>query len=321
VQSGAGGDGCVSFLRAKFAPRGGPDGGDGGHGGGVILVADPQITTLLDIGRARLFRAESGKPGRGRSQTGRSGEDLRIPLPVGTVVRSHPDGALIVDLDRPGQEHLIAHGGRGGRGNERFANSIRQAPRESEPGGEAETRELALELKLVADIGLLGLPNAGKSTFLARVSAAHPKIADYPFTTLAPQLGIVELSGERRMVVADIPGIIEGAHRGVGLGLDFLRHLERTRVLLHLMDPYGRDPAELARDHRVIREELARHSELFASRPKVTALNKGDRVPPGDRAAIAAALEREIGEPVAWISGVSGEGIPVLLERLWGLLG
>jgi len=320
VKSGRGGDGCLSFRREKYVPRGGPDGGDGGHGGHVILVADPQITTLLDIGRARTYRAEAGEPGRGRNQSGRSGEDLRISLPVGTVVRSHPDGDLVVDLDRAGLEHIVCRGGRGGRGNQHFATSTHQAPREWEPGGEEETRELFLELKLVADVGLLGLPNAGKSTFLSRVSAAHPRIADYPFTTLAPQLGIVELSGERRMVIADIPGIIEGAHRGVGLGLDFLRHLERTRALLHLLDPYGRDIDTLIREHRIIREELARHSPIFAERPKVTAVNKADLVPAEERGEIARALAEATGEPVVWISGVTGEGIPALLERLWGIL-
>jgi GTP-binding protein len=320
VMSGRGGDGCVSFRREKYVPRGGPDGGDGGRGGHVILVADPQITTLLDIGRARTYRAESGQAGRGRNQSGRSGEDLRIALPVGTVVRAHPGDEIVVDLDRPGLEHIIAHGGRGGRGNQNFATSTHQTPREYEPGGEEETRELFLELKLVADVGLLGLPNAGKSTVLSRVSAAHPRIADYPFTTLAPQLGIVELTGERRMVVADIPGIIEGAHRGVGLGLDFLRHLERTRALLHLLDPFGRDIDTLVREHRVIREELARHSPLFAERPKVTVINKADLVPSADREEIARALAAATGEPVHWISGVTGEGIPALLERLWAIL-
>lgn len=320
VKSGRGGDGSVSFRREKYVPRGGPDGGDGGRGGHVILVADPQITTLLDIGRARTFRAQSGDPGRGRNMSGRSGEDLRIPLPVGTVVRSFPEGEIIVDLERAGLEHVIARGGRGGRGNQAFATSTHQTPRECELGGDEEIRELALELKLVADVGLLGLPNAGKSTFLSRVSAAHPRIADYPFTTLAPQLGIVELDGERRMVVADIPGIIEGAHLGVGLGLDFLRHLERTRVLLHLLDPHGRDPEALIRDHQVIRAELAQHSAVFAGRPKVTVINKADLIPAEERGDLAAALSAATGEPVLWISGVTGEGLKPLIERLWATL-
>ncbi len=320
VLSGRGGDGCVSFRREKYVPRGGPDGGDGGRGGNVILVADPQISTLLDIGRSRSFRARPGGPGKGKNQTGRSGEDLRILLPVGTIVRTHPEGEIVVDLEIAVEEYLIARGGRGGRGNQRFATATHQAPREWEPGGDGEELELALELKLVADVGLLGLPNAGKSTFLSRVSAAHPRIADYPFTTLEPQLGIVELDLERRIVVADIPGIIEGAHLGVGLGLEFLRHLERTRALLHLLDPFDRDLEGLVHDHRVIRDELRHHSEVFATRPQLTVINKADLVLPEDRESISAGLSNAIGEPVTWISGVTGEGIPALLERLWALL-
>ena len=317
VRSGRGGDGCVSFLREKYVPRGGPDGGDGGRGGHVILVAEPQITTLLDIGRSRSYRAKSGQPGKGASCTGRSGSDLRIPLPVGTVVRDRETGELIIDLDTPGIEFIVAEGGKGGRGNEGFATSTHQTPREWTPGEEGVELELSLELKLVADVGLLGLPNAGKSTFLSRVSAAHPRIADYPFTTLAPQLGIVELDTERRIVVADIPGIIEGAHEGVGLGLDFLRHLERTRILLHLLDPHGRDLAGLVHDHRVIRVELRQYSDVFDTRPKLTVLNKSDLVPDEEREPMRVALQKELGEPVAWISGVGGAGIPRVLEALW----
>jgi len=317
VRSGRGGDGCVSFRREKYVPRGGPDGGDGGRGGHVILVADSQISTLLDNGRARFYRARSGQQGGGSSCTGRSGDDLRIPLPVGTVVRERESGSLVVDLDRPGLEFVVAEGGEGGRGNEGFKTATHQAPREWTPGGEPIERELSLELKLVADVGLLGLPNAGKSTFLSRVSAAHPRIADYPFTTLAPQLGIVELDAERRIVVADIPGIIEGAHQGVGLGLDFLRHLERTRVLLHLLDPHGRDLDTLLHEHLVIREELRQYSSVFETRPKLTVLNKADLVAEEEREPLRQELQRRLGEPVAWISGVSGHGIPRVLEALW----
>ena len=317
VKSGRGGDGCVSFRREKYVPRGGPDGGDGGRGGHVILHADPQVNTLLDIGRSRTFRAQSGEPGRGKNCTGRTGEDRFIRLPIGTIVRHRDSGELVIDLDTPGMEVVIAAGGRGGRGNTSYTTSTHQAPREWEPGGDSVVLELALELKLVADVGLLGLPNAGKSTFLSRVSAAHPRIADYPFTTLAPQLGIVELDAERRIVVADIPGIIEGAHEGVGLGLDFLRHLERTRVLLHLLDPFERDLEGLLHDHRVIRGELSQYSAEFATRPKLTVLNKGDLIPKEDREALRRDLAAAIGEPVAWISGVTGKGIPLVLERLW----
>ena len=317
VKSGRGGDGCVSFRREKYVPRGGPDGGDGGRGGHVILFAETQVTTLLDIGRSRTYRAPSGEPGRGRNCTGRNGEDRVIPLPVGTIVRMRDTQELVVDLDTPGMTVVIAEGGSGGKGNARFATATHQTPREWEPGGDEIELELSLELKLVADVGLLGLPNAGKSTFLSRVSAAHPRIADYPFTTLAPQLGIVELDADRRIVVADIPGIIEGAHEGVGLGLEFLRHLERTRILLHLLDPHGRDLEGLIHDHKVVREELLQHSSTFLSRPKLTVLNKADLIPDEDRAALRRDLAAAIGEPVAWISGVSGKGIPPVLERMW----
>ncbi|MFQ5653574.1 MAG: GTPase ObgE, partial [Planctomycetota bacterium] len=226
VRSGRGGDGCVSFHRERRLPRGGPDGGDGGRGGHLILRAEAQISTLLDVGRSYLYAAENGRQGSGRTRTGRSGKDLLVRLPVGTIVRDRAGGGVLVDLDTDGMEWIAAAGGRGGRGNKSYATAVHRAPREWEAGGPGEERELALELKLVADVGLLGLPNAGKSTFLSRVSAAHPRIADYPFTTLTPQLGIAELDRERRIVVADIPGLIGGAHRGVGLGISFLRHLE-----------------------------------------------------------------------------------------------
>lgn len=320
VISGRGGDGCLSFRREKYVPRGGPDGGDGGRGGHVILVADSQVTTLLDIGRARTFRAKSGQPGKPKSGSGRCGEDVRVSLPLGTLVRNAEDGELIVDLSEPGIEYVIASGGEGGRGNQSFVTSTHQAPREITPGEDGVERELALELKLVADIGLLGLPNAGKSTFLSRVSAAHPRIADYPFTTLTPQLGIVELDVERRCVIADIPGIIEGAHEGLGLGLEFLRHLERTRVLLHLLDPFEKSLEQLVEDHRVIRAELSQYSSVFDHRPKLTVINKSDLIPTEDRRAMAEGLATAIEEPVAWISGASGDGIAPVLDRAWKLL-
>lgn len=320
VTSGRGGDGCLAFRREKYVPRGGPDGGDGGRGGHVILHAQSQVSTLLDIGRSRAYRAPAGQPGRGKNQTGRNGEDLVIDLPVGTLVRDRGTGTLLVDLDHPGMTFRIAVGGQGGRGNKSFATATHQTPREWEPGEDGQTFELDLELKLVADVGLLGLPNAGKSTFLSRVSAAHPRIADYPFTTLAPQLGIVELDSERRLVVADIPGIIEGAHEGVGLGLEFLRHLERTRALLHLLDPFDRTLEQLIEDHRVIRGELDQYGTIFAGRPKLTAVNKGDLMPPEEHAALVRGLEDVVGEPVVGISAVTGVGVPVLLDRLWRIV-
>ena len=320
VKSGRGGDGCLSFRREKYIPRGGPDGGNGGRGGHVILVADPQVTTLLDIGRARSYRARSGQPGKAKNCTGRTGEDRRIHLPVGTIVTEKETGELVVDLDKAGMEVVVAEGGTGGRGNASYATATHQTPREWEKGGDPVERDLSLELKLVADIGLLGLPNAGKSTFLSRVSAAHPRIADYPFTTLNPQLGIVELDLARRFVVADIPGIIEGAHQGVGLGLEFLRHLERTRVLLHLLDPHERELEALIADHRVIRNELAEYSPRFAEKPTLTVLNKSDLIPEEEREPLRKGLATAIGEPVGWISGVSGQNLRPLLEKLWDLI-
>ncbi len=317
VRSGKGGNGCCSFLREKFVPRGGPNGGDGGRGGHVILRTSSHVTTLLDIGRRHLYAAEDGRPGEGRNSAGRKGRDLVLELPVGTQLRRRGTGALVADLDRLGMELVIARGGSGGRGNKAFATATHQAPREWEPGGAGEEIELALELKLMADVGLLGLPNAGKSTFLARVSAARPRIADYPFTTLAPQLGIAELGAERRLVVADIPGIIEGAHEGVGLGLEFLRHLSRTRAIVHLLDPHDRSEVELVEDFRVIRCELERYSAELARRTLITAINKIDLVPASDRAGLIEGFERRVGERVHAISAATGEGVPALLDACW----
>lgn len=320
VVAGKGGDGCVSFRREKYVPRGGPDGGDGGRGGHVILLADSQIQTLLDFKGRPIHKAESGRQGTGKNMTGRGGSDLLIRVPVGTSVLDSEDSTLVVDLVEDGQKFIAAKGGVGGKGNQRFATSTHQAPREFTPGEEGEARQFHLELKLIADIGMLGLPNAGKSTFLSRVSSAHPKIADYPFTTLQPQLGIVELDQFRRMVVADIPGLIEGASKGVGLGISFLRHLERTRAMVHLLDPFERDLDGLVEDHRVIRAEVEAHSEELASRHMVTALNKVDLLPPGRAKELQAGLQERIQEPVALLSGVTGEGLKSLLEQLWGLL-
>src|SRR5690606_5735325 len=227
-----GGPGCVSFRREKFIPKGGPDGGDGGHGGNVIMVADESVTTLLDFAGRHHWIAGNGQHGQGRNMTGKAGEDLIVKVPPGTMIHDRDTGRLLKDLDAPGKDVVIAKGGRGGKGNKHFASSRYQAPRFAQPGEEPEERWLRLELKLIADVGLVGLPNAGKSTLLSRVSKARPKIADYPFTTLQPQLGIVELSRDRRFGMADIPGLIEGAHEGVGLGDDVLRHIERTRIIV-----------------------------------------------------------------------------------------
>lgn len=320
VLAGNGGDGCVSFRREKYVPRGGPDGGDGGRGGHVILFADPHKQTLLDFKGIPIHKAESGRQGSGKNMSGRGGSDLIIKLPVGTSVFDSEDSSLVVDLTEDGQQFIAAEGGAGGRGNQGFATSTHQAPREFTPGEAGQERYFNLELKLIADVGMLGLPNAGKSTFLSRVSSAHPKIADYPFTTLRPQLGIVELDPFRRIVVADIPGIIEGASKGVGLGIAFLRHLERTRVMVHLLDPYDRDLDGLIEDHRVICAEVQAHSEELASRRMVTALNKIDLLSPERARELQEGLQERLDEPVALLSGVTGAGLKELLERLWIVL-
>lgn len=317
VVSGKGGNGCVSFLREKYMPRGGPDGGNGGRGGHVVLATDGQITTLLDIGRQFLYQAGKGQHGMGRDRSGKAGKDLRLKLPIGTLVRDRETGELLADLDKADMELEIVRGGRGGRGNAMFATAVHQTPREAEDGGESEERELHLELKLMADVGLLGFPNAGKSTFLSAVSAAHPKIADYPFTTLAPQLGIAEIDDVRRLVIADIPGLIEGASQGVGLGIEFLRHVERTRVLIHLLDPFDRDLDGLVADFRVIRQELVGYSEKLAERPIVTVINKLDLLPPDDAKQLIADFSAAIGEPVLGLSAATGRGTKPLLERCW----
>ncbi|MCC5793738.1 MAG: GTPase ObgE [Chromatiales bacterium] len=311
VQAGNGGPGCVSFRREKFIPRGGPDGGDGGDGGSVWLVADDAINTLADFRVNRRFSAESGAPGAGQQCTGRSGGDLEVPVPAGTRVFAEETGELIGDLVSAGQRLLVAQGGRGGRGNVRFKSSTNRAPRQSTPGTPGERLMLKLELTLLADVGLLGLPNAGKSTLLRQVSAARPKVADYPFTTLIPGLGVVRVNELRSFVMADIPGLIEGAAEGAGLGTRFLRHLQRTRLLLHLVDiaPVdGADPAPLA---KALVGELERFSRGLAARERWLVVNKIDLLDD------AAELERRVeavrlalggASRVYRISAISGEG-------------
>jgi GTP-binding protein len=320
VISGRGGDGSVSFRREKYIPRGGPDGGDGGRGGHIILRADSHMQTLLDFLGRPIYKAETGTAGSGRNCNGRSGEDLILKLPIGTEVYDADEGTLVIDLTEPDQQIIVARGGSGGRGNLSYVSSTHQAPREYTPGEPGLERHFRLELKLIADIGMLGLPNAGKSTFLARVSRAHPKIADYPFTTLKPQLGIAELDPMRRIVVADIPGLIEGASKGVGLGISFLKHLQRTRVLVHLLDPYDRDLDQIVEDHRVIREEVATHSPELAARRCLSVLNKSDLMVPEEAEELRVALEERLGESVLMISGVTGKGVDALLEQLWSAL-
>lgn len=315
VRGGHGGKGCVSFRREKYVPKGGPDGGDGGHGGSVYLVARAGVDTLLDLAGRHHYRAENGRPGSGANRTGRSGKDLLVVVPDGTLVYDDLTGRLLKDLVEDGQRICVARGGRGGRGNARFASPTNQAPRVSEPGRKGRERTLRLELKLIADIGLVGLPNAGKSTLLARLTRARPKIAAYPFTTREPQLGIMELSDYRRLVLADLPGLIAGAHEGVGLGDAFLRHIERTRVIAHLVElcpPQGAPAPPEA--YRVIRHELEKYSPALAERAEIVVGTKLD-LTEADTA--AAALQQAIGKPVLRVSGVSGAGLRELAENMW----
>ncbi|TVR98134.1 MAG: GTPase ObgE [Rhodospirillales bacterium] len=315
VRSGDGGDGCVSFRREKYVEFGGPDGGDGGRGGDVVLRADPALNTLIDFRYRQHFKAPRGRHGAGRERTGASGADLVIRVPVGTEVLADDRETLIADLTTPEAAVVIAHGGAGGAGNTRFKSSTRQAPRFARPGRPGEERWLWLRLKLLADAGLVGLPNAGKSTFLAACSRARPKVADYPFTTLHPHLGVVEI-GDRTFVLADLPGLIEGAHAGVGLGTRFLGHLERCRVLLHLVDATGDD---VAAAYRTVRTELAAYGAGLADRPEVVALNKVDALSPDAvgplRVRLAAAAGMAAGD-VVLLSGVAGTGVDAALQRV-----
>jgi GTP-binding protein len=319
VVAGQGGDGCLSFRREKYVPRGGPDGGDGGDGGSVVLVADASLNTLVDFRFQRVYRAEAGRPGQGAERTGRSGEDCRIRVPFGTLVYDHDTGELVGDLVRTADELVVARRGRHGLGNTRFKSSTNRAPRQTTPGEPGESRRLRLELQVLADVGLLGLPNAGKSTFIRAVSAARPKVADYPFTTLYPQLGVVRVGPDRSFVVADIPGLIEGASQGAGLGTRFLRHLARTRLLLHLVDVLPLAPAaDPVRDVRAVETELARFSADLAARPRWLVLNKVDLLPEGERAEHCRAIAERLGRsgPVFCVSGLSGEGCRGLTERV-----
>ena len=322
VAAGHGGAGALSFRREKFVPRGGPDGGNGGKGGSVYLVADPHRNTLVHFRFTSEFAAKRGGQGEGALKTGRYGDDLEIPVPVGTIVfRFDPASPelneQVADLTLTGQRVLVAKGGRGGLGNAHFATSTNRAPRKHQPGEPGEEFHLRLQLKLLADVGLVGFPNAGKSTFIARISAAKPKIADYPFTTLTPNLGVVTLSDTRSFVVADVPGLIEGAHAGHGLGHQFLRHIERTKVLIHLVDvsgASGRDPVE---DFDTIRRELELYNRELLTKPEIVAANKMDALDDPDRVARLEARARELSLPFFRISAVTGEGVGPLLETAW----
>ncbi|MEJ5301689.1 MAG: GTPase ObgE [Thermodesulforhabdaceae bacterium] len=320
VKAGDGGNGCISFRREKYVPKGGPDGGDGGKGGDVYLVATSSKKTLLDFHYRRFFRAERGRHGRGKDQHGRSGEDLLIPVPVGTVVKDALTEEVLVDLSEDGQKWLVAKGGRGGRGNARFATPTNQAPRFAEDGEKGEERDLKLELKLLADVGIVGFPNAGKSTLISVISDAKPKIADYPFTTLSPQLGVVGVGTDRSFVVADIPGLIEGAHQGAGLGIQFLKHIERTKVLIHLIDITSIEPADPLRPYQVIREELEKFNPDLVQKPEVLALNKIDLIHPAYVDKLKTLYKRHLKVPVFAISALSKKGIAPLIHKVSQLL-
>src|SRR6267142_496747 len=312
VVGGAGGAGASSFRREKFVPKGGPDGGEGGAGGSVFVRADANLATLLDYRYRTQWKAERGQHGKGKNMTGKSGADLYLPVPPGTEVRDPATGELIGEVLAGGDTLLVAKGGRGGRGNARFATPTHRSPREWEPGEYGEERQLELVLKLIADVGLLGEPNAGKSTLLSVISAARPKIADYPFTTLEPNLGVVGLPDNRSLVVADIPGIIEGAHEGKGLGLKFLQHVERTRILAVLVPM---DSPDVQATYELLRREAASYSTELASKPHVVVLTKADLQP--QTADGRELIATEGGAPVVTISAVARQGIPNLLEVLW----
>lgn len=314
VEAGSGGDGCVSFRREKFVPRGGPDGGDGGKGGDVLLHTTTSVQDFTHLAGMHLFKAKNGGPGEGGKRFGRNGPDIVLNVPVGTLVTDAEDGVLLMDLDKPDMTLAVARGGRRGRGNRRFATSINQTPREAEDGKPGGKKFLALELKIIADVGLVGLPNAGKSTLLSGLSNAHPKIAEYPFTTLYPNIGVMEVGFEGRVVIADIPGLIENAHKGVGLGDEFLRHVERTRVLVHVIDAAAVDPIE---DYHTLRRELEAYGGGIADKQVLVVANKIDLPQAADG---AQKLARELETDVIALSALTGEGIDVLLEWLAGLI-
>jgi GTP-binding protein len=318
VKAGNGGPGCASFRREKFVPKGGPDGGDGGRGASIFLVVDPSVDTLLDFSGRHDWIAPNGQPGQGKKKFGLDGDDLVLPVPMGTLVYDLKRDILIKDMNEPGMKVRICRGGQGGLGNVHFATATRQAPRIAGRGRPGQERQLRLELKLMADAGLIGMPNAGKSTLLSRCSRARPKIANYPFTTLNPVLGIAELPGSRRFVMADLPGLIEGAHGGAGLGFEFLRHIERTRILVHLVDVMPTDGSDPVDNYKKIRKELKLYSPALTRKSEVIALTKTDLDPDGT---LVKAIKKKLkSKKVAAISAVAGKGISELMEQLWTLI-
>ena len=318
IRGGRGGDGCLSFRRERFVPRGGPDGGDGGDGGSIILVAREGVNSLVDVAQRRQWKAESGGHGSGSDRHGRSADDLILAVPPGTLVIDAVEGFCIKDLAQAGDQVTAARGGKGGKGNAHFKSATNQAPRQSTRGDDGESRTVILELKSIADVGLVGLPNAGKSTLLSRLSRARPRIADYPFTTKYPNLGLVQIDAERSFVLADVPGLIEGAHAGAGLGHEFLRHIERAGILVHLVEPAPADGSDAVENYHAIRRELLLHSRELDKRPEIVVVTKAD-LP--ESAEIERRLAESLHRPVLRISAVTGEGLNQLTGEMARLLG
>ena len=313
VKGGDGGGGCCSFRREKYVPRGGPDGGDGGNGGDVIIQAVAGADSLAEVVHRKHWRAQAGRPGGSANCHGKRGRDLLITVPPGTLILDRDRGHVLRDLTEAGQQVTVAQGGRGGRGNKAFATAVNQAPRETQPGTPGEERWLVLELKVIADAGLIGLPNAGKSTLLSRLSQAHPEIADYPFTTKHPNLGKVSVGGERTFILADLPGLIEGAHAGIGLGHEFLRHVERTRVLVHLVEPLPPDGSDPLKNYRTVRRELELHGRALPDKPELIAVSKCELTGSHE---VRSRLEQALGKPVLAISAVTGQGLAQLVGKV-----
>jgi len=314
VKAGNGGNGCVSFRREKYIPKGGPDGGDGGRGGSVYFQTVKNLDTLMDFTGKHHWPAQNGKDGSGSNKHGSNGQDLVINVPPGTLIYDIDLNLLLKDLNKAGQKVCVCKGGRGGKGNKAFATATNQTPRYASPGKKGQQRNIRLELKLIADVGLVGMPNAGKSTLISRCSAARPKIADYPFTTIEPVLGIVELSDFRRFVLADIPGLIEGSHKGAGLGLEFLKHIERTKLLAHIIDIMPVDGSDPVENYKLLRLELAQYSKALAEKPEIIIANKIDLAP---EMKTVNRLKKNLGKDIVAISAVTGEGIKQLCELLW----
>jgi GTP-binding protein len=319
VKAGDGGNGCVSFRREKYIPKGGPDGGDGGNGGSIVFVADPNKNTLLDFAGRHHWAAQKGEGGMGKKMYGKGGEDLVVLVPVGTIVLDTDTDTIVADLSKPGMRRVICRGGKGGRGNFHFRSSVNQTPRFAEPGTLGEEKNLKLELKLIADVGIAGKPNAGKSTLLSVISSARPKVADYPFTTLVPQLGIAEVDAERRIVFADIPGLIEHASEGAGLGHAFLKHIERCKLIVHLIDLFPADGSDPLENYRIIRNELEQFGDELGNKPELIVANKIDLTPEDDQTLEKLREELKPREVLA-ISGAAKMNIDTFLEKVWGKL-